>query len=574
MAQITCYTYDNGTLLKKGIIDDFVSFVFNRSYSNIGEWTLVLNGNSLNTQRIKGMQIISLKDGVAGLVTKYEEANIDNEYTATYTGIELKGISSLRLIIPASGSAYQSYTNQSPEYIIAQLITQHIINPTDTNRAITSSLAAYTQGAESVNFNGRFQNVAEAIQTIANTYNIGWYADIQDGAIVWHIYRGIDRKKNQSANSRMIVSHALDSFGNSALNNINLLPNVALVAGQGEGVDRDTTIVGSGTGLNRSEIYVDARDIESSAELPARGADKLAEYGDNLTYEATFSNYFNSFYRNPYELGDIGTIEDDRLETGEVDFRLTSITEIYEENMLRLDVIFGYDKQGLIETINRSTGNTQALINAEGLGSGAGASQSIAGSFTNADLVSGVLTITHTLGDIILPYAIVDNTNIFAIPDNITYSNNQILLDFSSQGAIAGTWKYSFGGSGSGATGNYLPLTGGTLSGDITVQAVSDGTSRLYLTEHPGSLSPPYGLLMSYDGSINECALGSKQGTSYFKAISWARGSRNVNMGGDISVPSNSKVIFEGSGGNTYITYNSTTGDIEFYKNGSIVVAW
>jgi hypothetical protein len=366
MAEIKCYVYNsNGILTKKGIIDDFISFNFKRSYSNIGEWTLVLDGNSLNAQRVKGMQIISVSDGVAGLVYKCEESRNDNQYTITYTGVELKGIVSQRIIMPIAGSAYQEYTNKKPEYIIAQLIALQVIAPSLAERTVAGTIAPYTEGTENINFSGRFDNVGDAIQTIANTYNVGWYADIQNNVVVWHIYRGKDRRKSQSANSRMIVSYGLDSFGNSTLTNINQLPNVALVAGQGEGIGRATTIVGSGAGLNRSEVYIDARDISDSGELVTRGTETLADYGDSLTYGTTFSTQFIQQYRNPYDLGDIGTIEDSRLATGEVDFRLTEITEVYENGQFRLDATFGYDRQGLSEAIKRSTGNTQSLINTE-----------------------------------------------------------------------------------------------------------------------------------------------------------------------------------------------------------------
>lgn len=42
----------------------------------------------------------------------------------------------------------------------------------------------------------------------------------------------------------------------------------------------------------------------------------------------------------------------------------------------------------------------------------------------------------------------------------------------------------------------------------------------------------------------------------------------------NVSVPSDGKVYFEGVSGDTYITFNSTSGDIEIYKNGTKVVSW
>jgi hypothetical protein len=364
---IKCYDINLNIL---GIVDDFISFNFQRSYSNIGEWQLVLDANTLNAQRVKNMEVISLTDGVAGLVTQHEENKEENQHTITYIGIELKGISTLRIIDQfAEEEAYQSYTNVSPEYVIAQIVEKQIINPVNnTNKAVAGSIANYVESADRINFSGRFDTPANAIQQIANAYNLGWHASLNENdEIVWYIYRGVDRTKNQSTNSRMIVSYALDSFGNSSISKIHFLPNVALVAGQGEGISRAKELVGNttATGLNWVETYIDARDIKDDAELPARGAEKLAEYGDPLTYSTTFSSYFTQLYHRPFELGDVGTIIDGRLPNGEVDFRLTQVEEIYEGDQLRLDATFGYDRQGLIEKINRATGNTQSLIKLE-----------------------------------------------------------------------------------------------------------------------------------------------------------------------------------------------------------------
>jgi len=68
LASIYCYKYAEPKLNLLGVVDDFVSFNFTRSYSGIGEWQLVLNGSSLNASRIKGMDFISLGENVAGFV--------------------------------------------------------------------------------------------------------------------------------------------------------------------------------------------------------------------------------------------------------------------------------------------------------------------------------------------------------------------------------------------------------------------------------------------------------------------------------------------------------------------------
>lgn len=63
-------------------------------------------------------------------------------------------------------------------------------------------------------------------------------------------------------------------------------------------------------------------------------------------------------------------------------------------------------------------------------------------SFTNSDLSSGILTVTHSLANKYVSVSIYDNTDIQIIPDEITASNNsQVLIDLSSFGILTGTWN-------------------------------------------------------------------------------------------------------------------------------------
>ena len=68
------------------------------------------------------MNFISLDKDVAGYVVKCEDDTKEGVNTVTYTGVELKGLTQRRIIIPPTGEAYQHYTSKSPEYIIAELL--------------------------------------------------------------------------------------------------------------------------------------------------------------------------------------------------------------------------------------------------------------------------------------------------------------------------------------------------------------------------------------------------------------------------------------------------------------------
>jgi hypothetical protein len=81
-----------------------------------------------------------------------------------------------------------------------------------------------------------------------------------------------------------------------------------------------------------------------------------------------------------------------------------------------------------------------------------GVTEYIEGTFTNSDLVvgaTGLLTISHTQGNVALPFVITDNNgnNVTVDSTAVTFGNNQITVDLYNNGAITGTWKYAFGGS-------------------------------------------------------------------------------------------------------------------------------
>lgn len=363
---IYCYKYDDatGALVQKGIIDNFISFTFPRSYTGIGEFQLVIDAYSEMAKRIKDINVISFgKSGKAGIIVKRIEELNTREGKITYIGVQLKGMTSKRLVIPPTGASYLNFTGKSPEYIIANLINSQIINPTNGARAISGTILPYTESETTIDYSGRYSNLAEDLEEIATTYNVGWEANILNGSIYWRIYSGADRTRTQSANTRFLLSYGVDSIGNSTITQINNIPSYLLVAGQGEGTDR--TIIpldDNSTGLSRTEIFTDARDVSDTDTLLMRGLLKLADYGDSILYSATLSPYVVSGYEADFNLGDIATLLDSRLPDGEIDYRLSEIVEVYEGNKLRLDAKFGYDNTNLKKRLKRMASSVNSLL--------------------------------------------------------------------------------------------------------------------------------------------------------------------------------------------------------------------
>ncbi len=71
-----------------------------------------------------------------------------------------------------------------------------------------------------------------------------------------------------------------------------------------------------------------------------------------------------------------------------------------------------------------------------------GASASYLTTFTNADLVAGVLTVTHNLDTQYCHYVIIDNNGKVCWADDVTMTSTTVTtISLVSYGAIAGTWR-------------------------------------------------------------------------------------------------------------------------------------
>lgn len=63
-------------------------------------------------------------------------------------------------------------------------------------------------------------------------------------------------------------------------------------------------------------------------------------------------------------------------------------------------------------------------------------------SFVNADLSTGVLTVTHGLGHKYCSVTVVDNNEKIILPDEVTYvDNDSLTVTLTTYGAITGTWR-------------------------------------------------------------------------------------------------------------------------------------
>ena len=130
-----------------------------------------------------------------------------------------------------------------------------------------------------------FQNLLDYTDKLLQTYEVGAELTITDtAAFSYGLYAGADRS------AEIIFSQTFDNLlSSSYVRNISAYKNYALIGGQGEGTarilqeyDADPSLVG----IDRAEVFVDAKDI-SSKYTDASGEDKELD----LTAAAALATY-------------------------------------------------------------------------------------------------------------------------------------------------------------------------------------------------------------------------------------------------------------------------------------------
>lgn len=324
-------------LTRIGIIEKYNSMQWLRRYSTVGQFELHCPYNALLVP-----ENIVRNGNEAGIIESVIITNSPEQgIMAEVHGRFMLGLLSRRIIWGLA--AY----NLTAENVIRQLVIDNTAG--DRSLGITVSTAQGYTG--NIDYQNSYGNLLEEVSAIAEFAGLGLNVSPDK---VFSVYKGLDRTSLQSTNSRAIFSQQFENILSSEyLYDQKNYKNVALIAGQGEGEERLTTTVGMATGLNRHELYVDARDIgpgttEEPIDEPTqllmlaqRGNEKLAENKISEAFTAIVDPNGNLKYKTDYDLGDIVEVRDLGIIAQP---RITEIKEIYENGGMTLELTFGHER--------------------------------------------------------------------------------------------------------------------------------------------------------------------------------------------------------------------------------------
>lgn len=330
-------------------IDSYKSYIWTRRYYEPGDFELCLPASEelLSVMKI-GFFLVREDDYTRAMIIFSIEitTDIDEGNQIIVKGYCLKSLLDKRIIWN------QTVLKSKAEYALRKLVNENAINPTDTNRIIPFLQLGDEQGfTETISAQYTGTNLGEAVTEIcrANGYGYDILLDIDEKKLSFIIYKGTDRSYKQDENPWVVFSDDYENLLSSDYSyNTTAYKNVVKVAGEGEGKARKFASVGTASGFDRAEVFVDARDISSNegeisdteynALLLERATEKIAECSTEEKIEGEIENNYNFTLGEDYFLGDVVEI------INEYGVEMTpTITEITESDDGQRNVVIKFE---------------------------------------------------------------------------------------------------------------------------------------------------------------------------------------------------------------------------------------
>lgn len=305
------------------VIDTYQSAIWDLSYYDAGKFELYIAANEKIVRlMVPDNRLIRDKDisddGTMRhvMIIKKVVLSTDDETgdNLIVTGFDLKIILRQRIVWQ------QTNLSGTIEDCIKKLLIENVISPDIVQRKLDNFTFRPEKNIKKIQKQITGDNLMDAVVGILSENGIGWDVYIDSiGNYVMTTYTGIDRSVNQDVNPCVVFSAANENIVDDTYTlDLTDYANVVLTAGEGEGLARRRLGFGETEGIDRYEIYKDARDISSNNEeisdteynnmLLAVGSQALAEHSKTEKYEGSIETQGLYRYGVDYNIGDIVSV--------------------------------------------------------------------------------------------------------------------------------------------------------------------------------------------------------------------------------------------------------------------------
>ena len=305
------------------ILDECQSILWVDRFNKPGEFELYLGADEKLLQYLKIGYYLYQKTSEHLMIieTIKVETNVDDMDHFIVKGRSIECILERRIVWKRT-----DINDTKVQTAIKRLMNENVISPTDSSRAIPGVIFQDNADVilDAMKMNGQYtgDNLLEVITEICDTFKIGFKMIPNDNnQFIFSLFVATDRSYDQETENYVVFSPKFDNIFNTAFTETDeKYKNVTLVMGDGEDEDRKRYVVGTVSGLERRELYTDARDISSKdpedpeQEIPLtdynkmleqRGKEKLQETKREKTFETKLDPYQTFQYGRDFFIGDI-----------------------------------------------------------------------------------------------------------------------------------------------------------------------------------------------------------------------------------------------------------------------------
>lgn len=301
------------------VIDTYESMIWTDRYNAYGDFEIYFAMDENLLEYIKEDYYLWLKDSEHSMIIEDIKIDADTEEgnRLIVTGRSLESILERRIIWG------QRIFSGNLQNAIQTMLNENIISPSVADRKIANFIFVPSTDSKITSLTIDNQYTGDDLYTVVKGLceenNIGFKIVLtDDNQFAFSLYAGADRSYDQTENPYVVFSPNFENIINSNYFSSKAgYRNVTLVAGEGEGASRKTTVVGSASGLDRRELFTDARDISSDtedgtlsdaeyiAQLRTKGLKNLADHMITTAFEGEVEVTRLFKYGEDFFIGDI-----------------------------------------------------------------------------------------------------------------------------------------------------------------------------------------------------------------------------------------------------------------------------
>lgn len=262
------------------VIDTYTSLIWTDRYYKAGDFELCLPASKEIFEFVKQDYYLYNRNSEHVMIIEQIMIETDTEdgNKLTITGRSLESILDRRIVWGLKNLS-GSFQNG-----IETLLNECIISPSKPTRQISNFVfeasedSAITDLTLEAQYTG--DNLYDIISEACEERGVGFKVVLNDNKeFVFSLYAGVNRSYEQTALPYVTFSPDFDNLVTSNyMETKSGLKNVTLVGGEGEGQGRRYTAVGDISGLDRREMFTDARDLSSDISEDITDLFNFSEY--------------------------------------------------------------------------------------------------------------------------------------------------------------------------------------------------------------------------------------------------------------------------------------------------------